>query len=59
MPAPDLVSAPTPEIIPVLNIAVPLASAVKVAALLSVMFPEKVALFAPVPPIVIVPLLPA
>ena len=57
-PAPDLVSAPAPEIIPVLNVAVPLASAVKVTALLSVMLPVKVALFAPVPPIVIVPLLP-
>ena len=59
VPEPDLVSAPVPEIAPVLNVAVPLASAVKVAALLSVMLPVKVELFAPVPPIVIVPLLPA
>ena len=58
VPAPDLVSAPVPEIAPVLNVAVPPESAVKVAALLSVMFPVKVELFAPVPPIVIVPLLP-
>ena len=58
MPAPDLVIAPVPEITPVLNVAVPPESAVKVTALSSVMFPEKVALFVPVPPIVIVPLLP-
>ena len=58
-PAPDLVIAPAPEITPVLNVAVPPESAVKVTALLSAMFPVKIELLAPVPPIVIVPLLSA